>query len=208
MQTILLFRHAPVEWPDGRSRCLGSRTDAPASAAGLAAAARCAAVLRACEVRAVWSSPMRRCLQTAAVLSAGLPVYSAPGLEELDCGAWDGLPFSEIKARWPEHYARRGEEAALPPPGGEDPAHGAARALDTLRAIAAQTEGNFAAVSHAGLNRALLCALQGLPMTEMRALPQPYLCRNVLRFDGERFTVESVGAEIRSAAQSGEPSQP
>ena len=198
MQTILLFRHAPADAPDGRSRCLGSRTDVSASAAGLAAAARCAGVLRDFEVRAVWSSPMRRCLETAAVLSAGLPVLAAPGLTELDCGDWDGLTFEEIRARWPEHYARRGVAPALPPPGGEDPARAAARGLEALRAIAAQTEGNFAAVAHAGLNRALLCALQGRPMAEIRALPQPYLCRNILRFDGERFAVEAVGIPMNA----------
>ena len=193
MQTILLFRHAPVDDPDGLSRCLGSRTEVSASAAGLAAAGRCAAVLRAAEIRAVWSSPMRRCLQTAAVMSAGLPVLCAPGLTELDCGEWDGLTFDCIRSRWPEIYALRGEDPALPPPGGETPAHAAQRALSALRKIAEQTEGNVAAVAHAGLNRALLCALQGLPMSAMRALPQPYLCRNILHYDGVRFTVAAVG---------------
>ena len=196
MRTILLFRHAPVDYMEGQRYCLGSRTDAPASAAGLAAAARCAAVLRAHEVRAVGASPMRRSMQTAAAMSAGLPVLCAPGLEELDCGAWDGLSFNEIRARFPEDYARRGADPALPPPGGETLDHAAARGLAALRALAAETEGNLAVVAHAGLNRAMLCALLGRPFSEGRALPQPCLCRNVLRYDGARFIVEAVGIQL------------
>ena len=44
----------------------------------------------------------------------------------------------------------------------------------------------------------MLCALQGLPMREMRALPQPYLCVNTLQYDGARFTVAAVGASFVS----------
>lgn len=136
---------------------------------------------------------MLRCRQTAAAMAGGLPVQCVPGLEELDCGDWDGLPFDEIKARWPEHYARRGEAPALPPPGGEAPAEAAMRGLAALLSLLGRTEGDLAVVGHAGLNRAVLCALQGRPMAEMRTLPQPYLCVNVLHCGGGGLTVEAIG---------------
>ena len=193
MKTILLFRHAPPDAPDGLRRCLGSRTDAPASADGLAAAAELAALLRETGIRAVFTSPMLRCRQTAAAMAGTLPVRAVQGLEEQDCGEWDGLSFDEIRTRFPEEYARRGADGALPPPGGELPELVARRGLAALRALAERTAGDLAVVAHAGLNRCVLCTLLDKPMETMRALPQPYLCVNILRYDGAGFSVAAVG---------------
>ena len=136
---------------------------------------------------------MLRCCQTAQAMSGGLPVDTVPGLEELDCGAWDGLAFEEIRARFPEEYARRGKDPTLPPPGGETLEHASQRGLAALYALAERTKGNLAVVAHAGINRAMLCALMHLSLSEYRSLPQPYLCANVLRYHGARFSVAAVG---------------
>ena len=201
MRTVLLIRHAPVDCPDGARLCLGSRTDLPASPAGLAAAAALAPVLRKLALSAVCHSPMRRCRETAEALAAGLPVESVPGLEEIDCGLWDGLSFDAIRARWPEHYARRGEDPALPPPGGEAYVHAAARGLAALRKLLARTEGDLAVVAHAGVNRAMLTVLAGMPIDGLWSLPQEHLCVNSLSFDGTRLSVVSVGKPLLSLAE-------
>ena len=119
-----------------------------------------------------------------------------PGLSELDCGDWDGLSFSEIRERWRSHYARRGEDPTLPPPGGETLAHAAARAEAALRSFLSETDGDVALVGHSGVNRALLCALTGSPYARYRDFPQPWLCVNRLRWDGAVLTVDDVGLEI------------
>ena len=141
---------------------------------------------------------MLRCRQTAEAMAGNLPVGIVPGLEELDCGVWDGLSFDEIRARFPETYALRGDDPALPPPGGEDPTHAAERGLAALAALAERTEGSLAVVAHAGINRAMLCMLMGRPIAAYRTLPQPYLCVNVLRHDGARFSVAAVGCPADS----------
>ena len=193
MRTILLIRHAPVDYLNGKSCCLGSRTDAPITPAGRAAAAALAPKLREMEIASVWSSPLLRCRQTAEAMSCALPSGLAPGLAELDCGQWDGLSFDEIRARFPEDYARRGLDPSLPPPGGEAPADAARRGLDALYDLIARTQGNLAVVAHAGINRAMLCALLKLPLAEMHSLPQEYLCINYLRYDGACLSVDAVG---------------
>ena len=200
MRTIYLFRHAPVEFPGGRPCCLGSRTDAPASAAGLVEAAHLAPRLAQYGVRAVFCSPMLRCRQTAAAMAGGLPVESVPGLRELDCGDWEGLSFDDIRARWPEHYARRGANPALPPPGGEDLTQAAQRGIAALTELLSRTEGDLAVVCHSGLNRAMLCALMGRPMADMPTLPQPYLCMNILHCDASGLTVAAVGCPLKEDA--------
>ena len=204
MRTILLFRHAPADYMDGKPCCLGSRTDAPITRSGYLAAAKLAPLLQAWEIACVRTSPMLRCRQTAQAMTGELPCGTVRGLEELDCGEWDGLSFDDIRARFPEHYARRGADPLLPPPGGETAEHASARGLAALKALAASTRGNLAVVAHAGINRAMLCALIGKPLSEMRALPQPYLCVNVLQYDGARFAVEAVGTETNLAQISNE----
>ena len=196
IRTLLLFRHAPVEFPDGVSRCLGAGTDLPASPAGLAEAAALAPALARRGVRRVFTSPMLRTRQTAKALAPGVSIEVVPGLLEMDCGDWEGLSFDEIRARWPDWYARRGEDPALPPPNGEHPAEAARRGIAALCDVLSRSEDDpvVAAVSHSGLNRAMLCALTGRAMAEMRDIPQPYLCVNVLRYDGEGLTVESIGS--------------
>lgn len=194
MRTVYLLRHARPEGAD-TPRCLGGRSDPPLSAAGAAACAALAAGLAALDIRAVGSSPLLRCRQTARLLFPGTAPVLLPGLAELDCGEWDGLPFSEIRARWPAHYARRGQDPTLPPPGGETLERAAARAGAALRDFLGATAGDVALVGHSGVNRALLCALTGTPYARHRAFPQPYLCVNLLRWDGAVLTVDGVGLD-------------
>lgn len=195
MRTLYLLRHSQPAGAE-MSRCLGSRSDPPLSAEGAAACAALTAVLASRNIRAVGSSPLLRCRQTAQLLFPEIQPMLLPGLAELDCGDWDGLSFSEIRARWPEHYARRGEDPTLPPPGGETLDHAAARAEAALRAFLSETEGDVALVGHSGVNRALLCALTGTPYARYRDFPQPYLCVDLLRWDGAVLTVDGVGLEI------------
>lgn len=195
MRTLYLLRHASPAG-DGLSRCLGGRSDPPLSAEGASACAALANLLATRDIRVVGSSPLLRCRQTAQLLFPEIQPVLLPGLAELDCGDWDGLPFSEIRARWPEHYARRGEDPTLPPPGGETLDRAAARAEAALRAFLTETAGDVALVGHNGANRALLCALTGTPYARYRDFPQPYLCINLLRWDGAVLTVDGVGLEI------------
>lgn len=192
MRTLYLLRHGRPAG-DGTSRCLGGRSDPPLSAEGAAACADLANALARLDIRAVGCSPLLRCRQTAELLFPGIQPALLPGLAELDCGDWDGLPFSEIRTRWPEHYARRGQDPALPPPGGETLDRAAARAGEALRTFLAATEGDVALVAHSGVNRALLCALTGTPYARYPEFPQPYLCINLLRWDGAVLTVDGVG---------------
>ena len=65
------------------------------------------------------SSPLLRCRQTAG--PAGLPYEICPELAEVDMGCWTGLPFDEIRLRWPELYERRGRDPLyISPPGRRD----------------------------------------------------------------------------------------
>ena len=143
----------------------------------------------------LYSSPLLRCRSTALLLSAGRwRTEIDPDLRELDVGDWEGLSFREIRERWPEHYEKRGRDPSLPPPGGERYESAAERGLAALRRIMESCPGDAAAVvAHAGINRAILCALTGRPMRDVAQLPQGYGCVNVLAYEEGSFHVLAAG---------------
>lgn len=141
---------------------------------------------------AVFHSGMRRASETAQYLSSSSAAI--PALREIGMGAWEGLSFSEIRRRFPEEYALRGEDpAANPPPGGETLEQAAARASQALYALLRRSKGDLAIVGHAGSNRLLLCSITGTPLRQFLDFPQPYGCINILTYDGNALTVHSVG---------------
>ena len=182
MKKVYLIRHGLPDFPDGKGMCLGT-TDIPMGPAGLHQAAEMAKRLP--PVTAVFSSPLTRAVQTAEAI--GMPVSILDGLRELHAGAWDGLTFEEIRARYPELYAARARDLTLALPGAEDHAEGLARFSAAMEAAARTAPGDFAVVAHGGIIARFLQAVTGTwykpGYTEVLTL-----CWN----DGAFFTKESV----------------
>ena len=187
MRTVYLIRHALPQMPGGIRICLGCRTDPPLSPEGEAAAAALAAFFADREITAIGCSPMLRCRQTAALVFPGREIEVLPDLREVDCGAWEGLSFEEIRARYPELYAARGRDDSLAPPGGESLAEVSRRTLPAVTDFLARTEGDLAVVAHSGVNRSILGYLMQVPYYQ---LPMDYLQIHRLLWDGETLTAE------------------
>ena len=106
MTTILLARHGETDW--NREGRFQGHADPPLNETGRAQAAELAAELEGVELAAVYSSPLRRAVETAAVVAAehGLEPVAVDALREVDVGSWQGLTRAEIEARFPEQFAR------------------------------------------------------------------------------------------------------
>ena len=109
---LFLLRHGATVLHAGK--VIMGRYDAPLSPEGRE---QMEALGRALEgqtlnARRIYASPLSRARESAAILSPhlGLPVELREDLQELSLGAWDGLLIDEVRRRWPEEYARRGEE--------------------------------------------------------------------------------------------------
>lgn len=144
MRTIYLIRHGEPEFPEGKKLCIG-KTDLPLSRFGRMQGCILGEALRGKTPGGVFSSPLRRAMQTAAYLGG---VTAVKGLEELEAGDWEGLRFDEIRARWPELYARRGRDRTLPPPNAESAEAGYRRFQAALMGVISGLEGDAAIVSH------------------------------------------------------------
>src|SRR4051812_37079784 len=96
MTTLLLCRHGATD-AIGK-RIVGRIPGIDLNPHGVVQARELAAHLRALPVEAIYSSPLERCLQTAAPCAEALDlsVREHEGLNELDFGAWSGLTLAEL----------------------------------------------------------------------------------------------------------------
>jgi broad specificity phosphatase PhoE len=104
--TILLARHGETDW--NREGRFQGHADPPLNRTGRDQAVELSVALMAEDLAAVYSSPLRRALETAEILAASRelePVIVA-ALQEVDVGSWSGLTRTEVEQRFPEQYAR------------------------------------------------------------------------------------------------------
>jgi broad specificity phosphatase PhoE len=165
-----LVRHGLTPW-NAQKRFMG-QSDIPLSVRGHAQARALARALRGRELAAIYTSDLARALETARIIAAGrtppVPVHASQDWRELNFGAWQGLTYAQIAARYqdqlgffsdPEHYA---------PPGGESTASLLQRLRAELLAVAQSLDwsarGDAVIVSHSGALRVLLCDLLGMPL--------------------------------------------
>ncbi|HEX6212032.1 MAG TPA: histidine phosphatase family protein [Methylomirabilota bacterium] len=182
---LLLVRHGATTL-SAEDRFAGA-TDVPLSDEGRAQAARLGERLRDDEIAAVYCSPMRRTLETAAIVAEphGLPPVTRPGLREIDHGHWEGLTRQEVEARFGDAYARwEADPFTVAPDGGECGLDVMARALPVVRAIVEGHPGqNVLVVSHKATIRLVISSLLGFDARGYRdRLDQSPACLNVLDF--------------------------
>ncbi len=160
---LWLVRHGQTDW-NTQGRFQG-QADPPLNAAGLAEAAQAGQQLAGAGLQALFSSDLRRALQTAEVIArlTGLQVQIEPRLREVCLGAWEGMLFKEIKLNYPaEVEARLRDPLGFRPPGGETLQEVAARAFQAADEIAARYAGRpVAIVSHGLTLAALITCAQG-----------------------------------------------
>ncbi len=100
MPSLFLVRHAE---PAITGVLLGA-LDPPLSEAGRKQAA---SLLSGVAPAVVYSSPLRRALETAQLIARGAPIEILDDLREISHGEWDGLTWSEIETRDPALAARK-----------------------------------------------------------------------------------------------------
>ena len=103
---ICLVRHGETEW-NAEGRVQG-QTDIPLSAVGHAQARAAAQILARHDFSAIYASDLLRVRQTAepAARRLALPVVLDAQLRERHYGIFECLLYTEVRERFPTHYAR------------------------------------------------------------------------------------------------------
>ena len=120
MTHLILIRHGETDWNvEGRYQ---GQADPALNAQGLAQACLLAEELAGVKLKLLYTSPLRRALETARILSAalGVSLHLEPRLMEIHQGDWQGRLRADIAARYPDLFRRwETEPWQVTPPGGE-----------------------------------------------------------------------------------------
>ena len=167
MGELILLRHGETEWSLAGQHT--GRTDIPLTARGEAAAKSLAPLLSRRRIMAVFTSPARRAVTTAAF--AGLSnAQPTPDLWEWDYGGYEGLTTPQIQDSWPGWYLWRDGvipgDADHPGETIEQVAHRVGRLL--ARAVPMLSGGDVALVAHGHVLRVLTACYLRQPPAEGR----------------------------------------
>jgi probable phosphoglycerate mutase len=178
MTRLALLRHADTAW-SAAGRMQG-RADLP-----IVQEVKCIASMDILSGFKVVTSPLSRCVQTAALLGAP-HAPREPRIVEMDWGEWEGRTLSELRealgASMAENEARGLD---FRPPGGESPREVGLRVKAWLLDIAREGIPTLA-VTHRGVIRAILAEATGW---DMRGKPPAKLDWQAVHF----FTVDRHG---------------
>lgn len=196
MLNLYLLRHGQTD--ASRERRFSGSIDAPLSSAGHEMAEAFGEAYASHPWHAIYASPQRRAVDTAAPLAArtGMKVQTLDGLREVTYGAWEGLLEDEVRERWPAEYGWwAADPATRSTPGGESGFQVAARALAAIERIrASHAEGDVLVVSHKSTLRLVVCALVGIDLRRFRdRVAQPVASVT-------QFEIEGAGALLKRLA--------
>ncbi|MDX1690220.1 MAG: histidine phosphatase family protein [Acidimicrobiia bacterium] len=164
MARLLLLRHAPTA--ETGTVLTGRTAGVPLHEEGAAIAGAVAERLAGTEVRAVYTSPVLRCRQTAQAVADvhGLDPIRVRGLEEVDYGSWAGRRLKDLARlkRWEELFVA---PSRVRFPDGETLKEVQDRAVAAVEAIAADhPKDTVVLVSHGDVIKAILAHYLGSPL--------------------------------------------
>jgi alpha-ribazole phosphatase len=154
---LYLIRHGETE--QNKTGVLMGSTDTPLNDHGRLQAATLGERLNALEVDSIFSSPLSRAVETAAlVFGEETPIITDSSLQEFHFGEWEGMHFSEIARQYPEIWEKwltDWEQTHIP--GGEAFPAFKHRVISVVEEIVRYNAGKrVAVVSHGGCIRSLL----------------------------------------------------
>ena len=206
MSTVLLVRHGLTALTGSvlAGHTPGVHLDERGTAQAAAAAERIAVL----PLRAVVSSPLERCVDTAKFIAAAQPSAPEQQLEErlTECryGDWTGKPFKDL-VREPMWRVVQTQPSAARFPGGESLAEVSARAVEAVRDWDARlgADAIWVACSHGDVIKAILADALGLHLDQFQRIVVDPCSICVVRYTAARpyvFRANDIGGELASFA--------
>lgn len=167
MIEIILARHGETDW--NASEIFRGRADIPLNETGRKQAEMLGEYLGSEEIDFIYSSPLRRAVDTAEAIAGrhNLKVNTIDNLIDFHFGDWQGLPLTEVGEKYSEIYRDwldTPEQVRIP--GGESLEDVRSRALPFVEdAIMRCGNGKIVFVSHRVVNKVLVCSLLGLDLS-------------------------------------------
>jgi broad specificity phosphatase PhoE len=163
MTELILVRHGETVW--NVEKIYRGRADVNLDEVGIKQAELLGKYLGNWELEAIYSSSLKRALDTANIIARyhKIGVYIADGLIDFDYGEWQSLPEQEVRKLYPallDKWHNNPQEVRMP--GGESLADVRERAAGVVDDVLSKYEGSVVLASHRVVNKVLICSLLGL----------------------------------------------
>jgi alpha-ribazole phosphatase len=170
VKRLLLVRHGDIA--ADMTRYWG-HTDVPLNDTGIQQAGQLAICLAGEKIGLVYSSDLRRAIDTATTIARRhhLTVAPCPELREMDFGICEGLTFDEMRDRYPETegiWTADGQDIRFP--GGESALAVTERVETFVERLRRESFGTALVVAHGGSLRLLVCSLTGVDLSAWREM--------------------------------------
>jgi broad specificity phosphatase PhoE len=163
MKKLILARHGETAW--NVDRIFRGRSEVELDDVGMRQAELLGKYLSDWKLDAIYSSPVRRALDTANIVARyqKTDVQVAQGLSDMDFGEWQSLPEQEVRRRYPallDDWHSTPERVRMP--GGESLEDVRNRSMQVVSGVVSKYDGSVLLVSHRVVIKVLVCSLLGL----------------------------------------------
>lgn len=203
--TFVLIRHGQTAW--NRDVRFRGTIDIALNKLGRAQARRAAEWLREEPIRAIYSSPLSRAMDTAEPLAQvlGLPIQPEPRILSVDYGEWQGHSPREVSRLWPDLYQvwlKSPEKIQFP--GGGSLVSVRDQAAEAVAEIAdAHPDQMVALVSHEIVTKVLMLLALGMDLSSYWRIPQDNGCIDAFTFASGKWALRYLNStcHLRGLAQ-------
>jgi broad specificity phosphatase PhoE len=190
MAKLILARHGETAWNVGK--IYRGRTDVNLDEVGIKQAELLGKYLSNWKLEAIYSSPIKRALDTANIIARyqKVSVHIAEGLIDFDYGEWQSLPEQEVKRLSPailNEWHNNPHKVRMP--NGESLEEVRKRAVEVVNDVLSKYQGSILLVSHRVVNKVLICSLLGLDNSHFWNIKQDVGGITIFNYVNGRFVL-------------------
>jgi probable phosphoglycerate mutase len=166
MAYVLLIRHGQNDWVN-KNRLAGWIPGVRLNEEGRAQVEKLSQRLSAAPIKAIYSSPLERCMESAVALAQphALEVVELPAVGEVDYGDWEGKKIKKLARKKRQWYAVQHYPSRFEFPGGESFRDVQQRAVSAIEQVSERhKEDLVTVVSHADVIKLVLAHYLGMHM--------------------------------------------
>lgn len=187
---LILVRHGETIW--NREHRVQGFSDIDLNDTGVHQARQLALSLKDATISAIYSSPLVRAKNTARIINEfhHAPVYTEPGLMEMDQGDFEGLTFQELMACEKDFLKQwQSDPASVQMPNGESFLDVQQRAWKVIEGIIDQA-ADALVVSHNFTIAAILCKIKNISLSYFREVCVDTASRTLIKIENGTADVE------------------
>jgi broad specificity phosphatase PhoE len=190
MAILILVRHGETLW--NVEKVFRGRADVSLDELGIRQAELLSKYLSNWRLEAIYSSPVKRALDTANIIARyqNVAVRIAEGLTDFDFGEWQSLPEQEVMRLYPDLLNEwHSNPHKVRMPGGESLEDAKKRAVEVVNDVLSKHQGSVALVSHRVVIKVLICYLLGLDNSHFRNINQDVAGITIFDYADGRFVL-------------------